>query len=300
MKPWLAAFAASIASLLAAAAAAQPTPGAAPAPREVELAGGAVSVRAEFPAAPAGRRPAVIALLGNTRALTDAGFVAVTYKIHWEQLRQGEPTAAPADKAVGRWVLASPSAAVLGERYLRDVVAAATVHVPTVIDWMVAQPEIDAGRLAMVGGSTNGFIALGAAAADRRLRAVVAVAACGDFTLFLRGSSMGMAGAPLSLAPAYAEWIAAQQVVAHPERLVHAAVLMANRSGDPLIPIACADETARVLAAAYARAGAADRFHYERLAGEGHGLNEDEARLTLQWLQRWLGDDDSPAVRRSP
>ena len=288
--PWLVVL---LVSLLATGAVAQQTPHAAPPPREAELAGGVVTVRAEFPASRPGRRPAVIALLGNIRALTDAGFVAVTYKIHWEQLRQGEPTAAPSDRAVGRWVLASPSASVLGERYLRDVVAAAGVHVPAVIDWMVAQPEIDAARLGMVGGSTNGFIALGAAAADRRLRAVVAIAACGDFPLFLSGSSMGMAGAPLSLAPAYAEWIAANQVVAHPERLVHAAVLMANRTGDPLIPIACADETARVLAAAYAHAGAAERFRYERLAGEGHGLSDDEARLTLAWLRRWLGDGHS-------
>lgn len=255
--------------------------------READLLGGVVSVRAEIPSSPAGPRPAVIALIGNKAALIDAGFAVVTYTVHWDVLRRGEPTAAPAEQAVGKWVLAAPSAAVIGERYLRDVVATATTYVPAVIDWLALQPEVDSARVGMVGGSTNGFVALHAAA-DPRLRAVVAIAACGDFTRFLRGSSMGMAGAELSLAPAYADWIGEQQLVAHPTRVVHAAILMINRVADPLIPVACADETARILAAAYTAAGVPQRFHYERLEAEGHGIGDAEFAAALAWLTRWL------------
>jgi dienelactone hydrolase len=264
-----------------------PVANAAPLVREAELLGGIVSVRAEIPSSPAGPRPAVVALIGNSAALIDAGFAVVTYTVHWDVLRRGEPTAAPAANAVGKWVLAAPSAAVLGERYLRDVVATATTYVPAVIDWLALQPEVDAARVGMAGGSTNGFVAL-QAAADSRLRAVVAIAACGDFPRFLRGSSMGMAGAELTLAPAYARWIGEQQLVAHPARVVRTAILMINRVADPLIPVACADETARVLTAAYAAAEVPQRFHYERLAAEGHGIGEGEFAAALAWLTRWL------------
>ena len=59
-------------------------------------------------------------------------------------------------------------------------------------------------RVAITGVSTNGFIALQAVAADQRLHAASVIAACGDYQRFLRYSSMGMAGRPLTLDPDYA------------------------------------------------------------------------------------------------
>jgi dienelactone hydrolase len=257
--------------------------------RETDLVNGAVNVRLEIPPQPAGRKPAVIALLTNDRSpVLKAGYVAVSYSVRWGLLRMHEPTPSPAQQAVGKWVLASPSEALLGERYLRDIGTTADTYLPAVLDWVAAQPEVDPTRLAMTGSSTNGFVALRAGAVDRRLAVVVAVAACADYERFLRYSSMGMDGAPLTLAPAYAAWLHGQEVIRDPAAITHAAVLMVNRAADPLIPVACADETARILADAYAGAGAPQRFKYVRLEGEGHGVATEELAAAMAWLRTWL------------
>lgn len=282
------------AALLAACASAhRGDPGASAAPstttylvKETTLVNGLVAVRLGIPAQPEGRKPAVIAMLGDTRAVVDAGWVAVTYAVRW-RLVQARPTPAPGQPAAGKWVLASPGADLLGERYLRDISATAETYLPAVLDWLVEQPEIDPTRLAIVGGSTDGFVALRAAAMDRRLGVVAAIAACGDYHRFLQDSSIGLGGRPLHLAPAYDEWLRSQEVIRDPAALTHAAVLMVNRAEDPIIPVSCADETARVLGEAFARAGVPERFRYLRLEGAGHG-GEAEAAAAMDWLRRWL------------
>ena len=99
---------------------------------------------------------------------------------------------------------------------------------------------------------------------------------------------MGMSGKPLELDPSYARWIAQHELVRHPQRIVHAAVLMVNRIEDPLIPISCADATAKALARAYERAGVPERFRYVRVAEPGHGVGVQEANEAMVWLQDWL------------
>ena len=256
--------------------------------KETRLADGAVSVRADIPLAPAGPKPAVIALVGDTHQLVGAGFVSVTYSINGNVLKRPEPPAAPAELTVGKWVLASRSASRLGETYLREIAATANDYVPMILDWVQSLPEVDPHRIGMVGSSTNGFITLEATARDRRIRVAVAIAACGDYHEFLRRSSMGMNGKPLELDPPYARWIAQHELVRHPQRVVHAAVLMVNRIDDPLIPISCADATAKALARAYERAGAPERFRYVRVAEPGHGVGAQEGNEAMVWLQDWL------------
>lgn len=255
--------------------------------KETRLVNGAVSVRLDIPLSPVGPKPTVIALFGDTHQFVAAGFVAVTYNINWALLKGPAPPPPP-QQVVGKWVLASPSAAVLGETYLRGIASTATDYVPKIIDWLVTVPDVDATRIGMVGVSTNGFVTLQAVAADRRIRAAVAVAACGDYHRFLRYSSMGMEGRPLDLDPAYDRWVQSQEIIRNPRPVVHAALLMVNRVPDELIPISCADETARALARAYKRAGAADRFRYVRVPEAGHGIGLEERRETLVWLQDWL------------
>src|SRR5207244_9835841 len=172
------------------------------------LASGAVSVRADIPLVPAGPKPAVIALVGDTHQLVGAGFVSVTYSINANLLRNAPPPAPPAELTVGKWVLASRSASRLGEKYLHEIIATGEEYVPIILDWIQTLPEVDPHRIGMVGSSTNGFITLQATARDHRIRAAVAIAACGDYRDFLRRSSMGMDGKPLELDPSYARWIA--------------------------------------------------------------------------------------------
>ncbi|MEO8602278.1 MAG: prolyl oligopeptidase family serine peptidase [bacterium] len=255
--------------------------------RETRLLNGLVSVRLEIPPAPAGPQPTVIALLGDTHGLLDAGFIAVTYTVYWDLLRTPVPTPPPG-QSVGTWVLASPSADVLGQPYVRDIARNATEVVPAIVDWLTTQPEVDAKRLGMIGGSTNGFVTLQALAAEPRLGAAVAIAACGDYECFLRDSSMGMQGAPLALTPDYAAWLREQDVTRTPQRLTHGALLMLNRTGDVLIPFACAEQTAAVLTQAYAKAGATERFRFTSFDIEGHGIGPQETQAAMQWLQRWL------------
>jgi dienelactone hydrolase len=260
--------------------------------REAELLDGAVPVKAEIPLVP-GRKPAVIGLIGNTRPFIDAGFVAVTYSIYWLRLKDSLPPPPAAEHAVGKWVLLSPSADLLGERYLREIATTARTVVPAVLDWMSAQPEIDPTRMGMTGASTNGFITLQAAAVDRRLDVAVVLAGCGDYHRFLRESSMGIPGhPPLALEPEYEQWVRAQEVINDPQPLLHAAVLMVNRTGDELVPVSCADETARVLQDAYADAGVPERFRYVRLEQPGHGIGPDELNAMNAWFQRWFKDAD--------
>jgi X-Pro dipeptidyl-peptidase (S15 family) len=259
--------------------------------KETRLLDGRVKVRVEIPPVPVGAKPTVIAFVGDTGALLGAGFNVVSYVVQREVPQ--EPPSPPAEspeagQAVGTWVLASPSAAVLGQVYLRDVARQATEIVPAVVDWLTTLPEVDAARLGMVGGSTNGFVALQAAAVEPRLRAVVAIAACGQYECFLRHSSMGMRGEPLRLSPTYADWVRARDITRTPQRVVHSAILMLNRTGDQLIPFPCAEATAHRLAAAYARAGLPSRFRFVRFDVEGHGIGPDESRATLDWLRRWL------------
>jgi len=251
--------------------------------REANVPHHPISVRLEIPFAPAGRKPAVIALLGENDTLRAAGAIVVSF-IDWSP----KTPPAPAQNTVGKWVLASPSAAVLGREYHRSIAHTANEVIPRVIDYLVTVPEIDPARIAMTGSSTNGFITLQAVAADARLSTAVAVAACGDYLRFLRFSTMGMAGQPLELDPEYERWLHEQEPLRHPERLVHAAVLMVNRVDDPLIPISCAESTAHVLERAYARAGVPERFRFVRTQESGHGVGKAEGEEAFAWLRRWL------------
>ena len=258
--------------------------------REAQLEGGAIVARLEIPLVPSGPKPAILANLNEATTMANTGIVVVTYSINWALLKGGPPPPGPAsENTVGKWVLAAPSRGSLGEQYLRQIVATATIVVPKVIDYLETVPEVDATRLAITGASTNGFLALHAVAADARLRAATVVAACGDFERFLRYSSMGMEGKPLALAPAYAQWLRSQEIVTDPGRVVHAALLMVNRVEDPLIPIRCADETHRALESAYAAAGRPGHYRYVRLEGEeGHGVGPREKAEHLAWMQTWL------------
>src|SRR5262249_60112330 len=130
---------------------------------------GVVGVHVEIPLEPSGPKPAVIALIGDTRQFVGAGFVVVTYGIAWGMLKD-RPKPTPGEQTVGKWVLAAPTAATLGEQYLRNIATTATVYVPLILDWLETVPEGDAERIGMVGGWTNRFATAPAAATGPGVR----------------------------------------------------------------------------------------------------------------------------------
>lgn len=251
---------------------------------------GAVVVRLEIPPDPPGPKPALLANLNEGDTLMPEGVVIVSYKVFWAFLKdEPQRTPPPAGEAtVGKFVLASASAAELGRPYLENVVDTGTEVIPLVVDYLLTQPEIDPRRIGISGASTNGFMALQALAADPRISVGVVVAACGDYLEFLRSSGMGMEGRPLELDPAYESWIRDVQPDRRPDRFLHAAIALVARTGDPVIPISCVDGTARLLEKTFARAKRADRFRYVRLDQAGHGLGPDEGAAALAWLRQWL------------
>jgi pimeloyl-ACP methyl ester carboxylesterase len=268
--------------------------------REVQLAGDLITVRLHIPPGGDPKKATVISTMTGHAAFLARGWLVATFRVNWEYLDPPLPPEAQAGEAtVGKWVLASRSADVLGERYLRTIVVTANVVVPRIVDYLRTVPEVDLGRLAIVGASTNGFVTLQALTREPRITTAVALAACGDYRKFLQYSSMGMEGAPLDLAPGYARWIARQEPVRRPRRWLHAAVAMVNRDGDPIIPIECADATADAVAPVYERAGRADRFRYRVVHGTEHGLSSVESDEMMAWLDRWLAPRTARSGRRA-
>jgi Prolyl oligopeptidase family len=261
--------------------------------REATIDDGWITVRLQIPPTLAGRKPAVIGSVPDPDALLAAGAILVGYKINWELLsglQPPGPPAPPAENTVGVWLLASPTAKTVGKAYFELIMHAAEHVIPRVVDHLRTLSDVDPDRIGVGGISTTGFTALGAVAADRRLAAATVVVACGEWRTFLHESSLAMNGKPLDLDPAYDRWLRAKDPVAHPARLVHAAVLMVNGTADTAIPVRCALDTARVFRRAYARAGVPERYRFVLVPGGPHtiGGGADVKYDVLAWWQRWL------------
>jgi dienelactone hydrolase len=270
-------------------------PSAVPREETAMLDAGFIEVHVERPLGTVPPHPAVVTLLGEREALLAAGFAVVTFTVHWEQLRGQTPAPLPAAPAptggAGVWLLASPSPRTVGQRYF-GLVAAQVKALRRVLDHVSTSRAVDPSRIGIAGSSTNGFAALEATAADRRVRAAVVVAACGDYHRFLELSSLAMRGAPLDLDPGYSNELHAREPARHAERLPHAAVLMINGTADVAVPPACARETAASLGSAYATAGAPEKFRLVLVDGATHnqlGLRTREEGIA--WFARWLVTD---------
>jgi hypothetical protein len=270
-----------------AAAPAPPTPET----RHATVAKGFITIDVTLPPGHPGPRPVVIAPAIDRDTLLAAGFALVDYKAHWERLAGLRPPA-PAEHAgptVGKWLLASPSVAVLGKGYFALIDYDARTAIPLVIDHLMTMPELDPGRIGITGNSTRGFTALQAAAHDHRITVAAIANACGDYHTFLEHSALGLDGAqPLRLAPDYDAWLTERETIRHPERLPPTALLLVNGDRDRAIPIACARRTAHALRRAYARAGAPGRLRVVVIPGHTHELDSAVTQELLAWLVAWL------------
>ncbi len=257
---------------------------------DATLDNGFLSVHLDVPVSPPGPKPAVIWLLDDPTGPLEAGMVVASFGLHFEDPALDPSSAARPlpEQSVGTWLLAAPTPRTVGARYFELINVNAAYAVPRVLDFLANTPDVDPTRIGVVGAATNGFIALQAAATDRRLGVVAALFACGDYHQFLRLSALGMNGAQLDLDPTYDRWLEERAPIRHPERVLHAALLAVNGTADATIPPACAAETTRVLGDAYTRAGHPERFRAVSSSAGGEALAAEARREALAWLVRWL------------
>lgn len=289
--------------------------------RRFSLESGFITGVVKIPIRPAGPKPVVVRPIVADELLLERGIAVARFGTHWQQLAglrdaeaeprsesgptpESEPEPAPegegdaAAKGVGRWLLAAPRASLVGRGYFGLIAAEARQVVPRLLDLLETLPEIDAHRMAIGGSSTTGFVALEAFAEDRRLAVAVVRVACGDYHAFLRGSSLALDGEErwlsdgrLVLEPAYEESLQAQEPIRFAARLPPRPLLLLNGALDPVIPAECAVATARAFEAAYADAGASDRFRFVLLEDRQHELGPRAGPEILAWWQRWLQGD---------
>lgn len=269
------------------------------------LEGGWIRVTAVIPRSPPSPRPVVLAPIVPDDALLRRGIAVAHYHTNWELLRalrpaSPSPTPARPSPEVGAWLLAAPRPGIVGRAYFEIITEEAERSIPRVVDFLTGLPAIDPARISIGGSSTSGFRALQAMAADSRISVGVVRAACGDYHLFLRSSNLALnddprwigPGGELPLDPDYEAEVAAIEPIRRAERYPPRPLLLVTGSVDPAIPPPCSRRTATVLARAYARAGAADRFRFVELEGRGHNLGPESERLALEWWERWLLDAD--------
>lgn len=283
--------------------------------REFALAGGFIQLTVQLPSgsAFAGPRPVVIGAFADEAALLSRGIAVARFENRWRMIsglrclaREGDepsspdcdPEAGPEPNRVGSWMLAAPRPGVVGRGYFALIRASASGSVPAVVDRLVSLPEIDAGRIAIAGSSTNGFTALEALVFEPRLAAGAVRVACGDYETFLRGSSLALAGderwledGELVLDPEYEAELREAEPIRFADRFPPRPLLLQTGADDPVIPAPCARRTADVLAEAYARAGVPERFRYSLYEDRGHDLGVEALDEVLGWWERWLLDE---------
>jgi hypothetical protein len=287
--------------------------------RDVSLANGWILVKLFIPREPPGPKPAIVSPVDDEQVLLGRGIVLVRFHTNWELLRglkapapvanvaaaeasagpatQAAPAAAPprSENKVGSWLLAAPRPGIVGKAYFALISQDALHTLPQVMDYLVTVPEIDAGRIAIAGSSTSGFVALEALVRDRRFAAAVVRVACGDYHDFLKASSLGLNNDPrwltngeLELDPDYEAMLRQIEPIRSPERFPPRPLLMLNGGQDTAIPLRCALRTIDALRAAYMRRRASDRFRSVVYDEQGHNLGTEAVSESLAWWDRWL------------
>ena len=276
---------------------------------------GALHVTLRIPDAPPGRKPVVVSPFVDADALLARGFAVATYAFDWKEVARlsgyAEPEMPPEppeahgeEPRVGAWLLTSPRPGIIGRAYFQLVGANAAL-VPTVLDVLERQPDLDAGRIGIMGSSTFGFVALQALQSDRRLALGVVRVTCGDYLRFLRSSTLALAvdprwlqGGRMELDAEYEAELRAHQPIAHADAFPPRPLLLLAGIGDRVMPYACVESTAEAFAAAYTHAGVSERFRLEAFSEEGHHLGAEADAIALRWLERWLAEPPEPPAPR--
>lgn len=244
--------------------------------------------------------PAVLIMPGSTRdkeavwrprdllgLWADAGFWAMSIDRPYEGEREGDLGQAVAQKGL---------AAVWGE-YLYDLQRA--------LSYLESRPEVDTGRLGMLGLSMGGWEAMALAAVDTRVKVVVIAGGQFVWDELWRGGRWRriFPGLPLArrLQSIGADDAAARQAfeAAMPGiGRVDALALAPLAAAKPMLLLVGAEDAVTGVAAARrtyerARARYADSTAVERLRlhiepGVGHSFPPSMQAVALEWFRRWL------------
>jgi hypothetical protein len=145
---------------------------------------------------------------------------------------------------------------------LLSVVTATAAEIPGLLDELVARRWAVPGRIALVGISLGGFVAYGAAAADRRLAAAICIAASPAWGADARSPHLA------------------------PERFFPVALLSVTAGDDPMVPPEPARALHEALVPRYA--SAPERLRYVELPGEAHRMTLSGWARARDEAERWL------------
>ena len=132
------------------------------------------------------------------------------------------------------------------------------------LDILAARPEVDAGRLGVIGNSYGGRTAMWLAVFDERLRVCVSAGAMNTF----RERSLKLGSCAIQYPPGLLEHGDVPELYS---LIAPRALELQAGEGDGLITPADRDAIAAAVERSYRDAGAADKFKYV-LHGEGHEL----------------------------
>ena len=155
--------------------------------------------------------------------------------------------------------------------------------VGAVLDWIAAQPELDASRVSVMGTSYGGYLALASLVAyPDRFRAGVDIVGIADFVAFLEGTAPYRRAARRTeygdeRDPATRAMLAGLSPLARAAQ-IKAPLLVARGMRDPRVPPAVAD---RLVSAVR---GAGGTVWYLSAADEGHGFHKPDNLGALQTL----------------
>lgn len=181
------------------------------------------------------------------------------------------------------------------------------------VDWLTSQPDVDAGRIGMIGFSKGGMELYLAAAADPRIAAAVPCIGVRSFRWAIENNAWQLrvgtfqaavdaaaredaGGGPMDgaflkrfydrVAPGvYGEFDGPQMLPLIAPR----PLLVINGDSDPRTPMDGLRECLGAAERAYRDAGAADRYRVLIEANTGHKVNPDAMDAAMQWFSQRLG-----------
>ena len=263
------------------------------------------------PAAPAGRRPAVIALHGTggkkenelplLKELAQLGFVAVAIDGRYHGAR------APGGRA--DYVAAILRAYRTGQEH--PFFFDSVWDVMRLVDWLETRADVDPARLGLIGISKGGIETYLTAAVDPRIAVAVP---CISVESFRWADEHDSWHSRIGTIQAAFDQAAKDAGVAHPDgAFVHAfyervapgidgefdgpslvpliaprPLLAINGDSDPRTPRPGLDQCLAVVGAAYRAAGAADHFDFLLQPQTGHKVTDAGYARAKAWFVRWL------------